>query len=261
MDVPVIPRSLVRGSLTQHRELAASNRLLASLSEQHQRRFLAGCDHVDLQFADVLYRAGERIDYVYFPLGCLISSITVLDADSKMEFGIVGDEGMLGLPIVLGVDRAAQEALVQGGGAALRMRARALGGHCGRGSTLHRQLHRYAYVVMSQLAQSAACARFHLIEARLARWLLTTRDRAHSNRFRMTHEFLGYMLGVRRVAVSLAAGGLQRRGLIKYSRGILEILDPAALETSSCGCYRRGKELYREVMQTSARRARAPRRS
>jgi CRP-like cAMP-binding protein len=248
--------SLVRGSVTKHRGLAAGNHLLAGLPERNQRHVLAGCDHVDLRFADVLYRSGERIDYVYFPLGCLISLITVLDANSKIEFGIVGDEGMLGLPILLGVGIARQDALVQGGGAALRMRAGALDGYCGRGSLLERRLSRYAYVVMSQLAQSAACLRFHLIEARLSRWLLMTRDRAHSDQFRMTHEFMAYMLGVRRVAVSLAANGLQRRGLIKYSRGILEILDPAALEISSCSCYRRSKDLYQKVMQAPARRAR-----
>lgn len=234
--------------MTLRRQPASCNRLLADLPERSRRHFVASCDHVELHFADVLYRCGERIDHVYFPLGCFISSITELPGDVTLELGIIGNEGMLGIPVVLGVDIAEQSALVQGAGSALRMTTAALEHYCGQGSTLHRQLHRYAYVVMSQLAQFAACTHYHLIEARLARWLLMTRDRAHADEFRLTHEFLAAMLGVRRVAVSLAAGSLQRRGLIHYSRGVIAIIDAATLEKSACACYGRSKRLYDDVM-------------
>jgi CRP-like cAMP-binding protein len=209
---------------------------------------MASCDRVELKFAEVLCQAGEQIRHVYFPLESFISLVTALDEGEKLEVGIVGDEGMFGVSLALGVNISPQHALVQGAGPALRMSAASFLRHYKQSQALRQVLNRYVYVLMSQVAQTAACTRYHLVEARLARWLLLTRDRAHSNKFRLTHEFLAYMLGVRRVGVTQAASSLHERELIKYSRGAITILNPAGLEKASCRCYQQGKDMYEKTL-------------
>jgi CRP-like cAMP-binding protein len=186
---------------------------------------------------------------VYFPLDSFISLVTVLADGARLEVGMVGDEGMLGTSVMLGVDISPQHALVQGAGAALRLSTAEFQVQCSRSPALRQSVNRYIYVLMGQLAQTAACTHFHLIEARLARWLLMTRDRAHSPRFRLTHEFLAYILGVRRVGITKAAGSLQDLGLIRYSRGMIVIQDARGLEKASCRCYQRDKDIYKRVME------------
>jgi CRP-like cAMP-binding protein len=227
---------------------APANRLLSVLSERSRRRFLASCTPVELHLGAVLCNPGERIRHVYFPTDSFISLVTTLDDGARLEVGIVGDEGMLGTSLVLGVAIAPQYALVQGAGPALRMTAAAFRSYCDRSAVLCQHLDRYLYVLMSQVAQTAACTGFHAVEPRLARWLLMTRDRAHSNRFHLTHEFLAYMLGVRRVGITEAAGSLQARGLIRYSRGEILVRDPAALERIACPCYRQAKDMYEQML-------------
>ncbi len=221
---------------------------MTALSRRNRERFVSDCARVDLQFGDILCEAGERISHVYFPVDGFISLITALDDGAALEVGIVGDEGMVGTSLVLGVTTSPQRAVVQGAGATLRMSAPVFERHCRECVELRRTLQRYIDVLMRQLAQTAACTGYHLVEARLARWLLLSRDRAHRNQFRLTHEFLAYMLGVRRVGVTQAARSLQEQGLIEYHRGDITILDNVGLTKAACACYARGNRTYEQVL-------------
>jgi CRP-like cAMP-binding protein len=227
---------------------SAVNRLLQALPDSDLRRMLAGSETVELAFADVLYNPGERLGHVYFPTRSFISLIMPVDVSSSLEVGLVGNEGMFGIPLVLGVDVSPMRAVVQGAGPALRMAGPAFRRELGHSRALQREIDRYVLVRLSQLAQTAACTRFHVVEARLARWLLMTQDRAHADNFHVTQEFLALMLGVRRVGVTKAASALQKRRLIHYTRGDITVLDRDGLKAASCGCYKADRESYRRIL-------------
>lgn len=228
------------------------NKLMAALPRAERQQLLSQCESINLPLAQVLCEPGETTRHVYFPTDSFISLIAQSEDNRGLEVGMAGREGMLGVHLALGVARAPLKALVQGAGAAWRMDATSFGDAVERSTALRNVLHKYVYVLMAQLATSAACIRFHEIGPRLARWLLMSQDRAHADCFPVTQEFLAKMLGVRRVGVTAAAGELLRRGLITYHRGELTVLDRAGLEAAACSCYATDLETYRRTMQPRA---------
>jgi CRP-like cAMP-binding protein len=222
---------------------AIPNLLLASLPRETYLKLLPGLSPVTLAFGDVLYEPEQAIRNVYFPSACLVSLLTIVEGHFALEVGMVGREGMVGSPLALGVAVSPVRALVQGGGPALRMN-KAVFVSALRGSPpLQRGLDGYIHKLMGQISQTAGCNRFHDVEARLARWLLMTRDRVGAAEFPMTQRFLSHMLGVRRVGVSGAASAFQQRKLIEYRWGEIKILDHRGLEAAACSCYAAGAEL------------------
>jgi len=228
--------------------MPTDNLLLAALPAAARRRLTANRVPVNLAIGEILSEAGERKRHVYFPIEGFISLITPAQGRGQLEIGLVGCEGMLGVPLLLGVDVSPLRAMVQGAGRAWRVDAATLQQELAANVAVRTSLNRYLYVFLAQLMQTATCTRFHLIEARLARWLLMTRDRAHSNQFHVTHEFLALILGVRRVGVTSAASALQRRQLIRYRRGDISILDVRGLERAACACYEIDKQVYSRIL-------------
>jgi CRP-like cAMP-binding protein len=227
---------------------SAVNLLLEALPSSDRRRVLAECETVEIAFADVLYIPWERLAHVYFPTTSFISLIMPVDESDSLEVGLIGNEGMFGVQLALGVDSSPVRAVVQGAGSALRIDAASFRRELGRSQPLQHAIDRYVFVHLSQLAQTAACTRFHLVEARLARWLLMTQDRAHADNFHITQEYLAFMLGVRRVGITKAASSLQKRSLIHYSRGHITVLDRRGLKAASCGCYKADRASYDRIL-------------
>jgi PAS domain S-box-containing protein len=222
----------------------AANSLLAALPRKDYRRLLAGLEPVTLNYGDVLYEPGESIQHVYFPNDSLVSLLTTIEGHQALEVGLVGREGMVGLSLALGIGVSPVRALVQGTGTAMRMQSAQFSKEFRRCLPLQRALYRHAYSMLGQVRQTAACNRFHQVDARLARWLLMTHDRVQSDEFLLTQEFLADMLGVRRAGVTNAASALQRHKLISYRRGKIRILDRKGLEAASCSCYEIVANLY-----------------
>lgn len=227
-----------------------TNLLLDGLPSMGRQQLLSLSESVELVFGDLIYEPGEVISHVYFPTNSFISLILPIDGGASLEVGLVGNEGMYGTPVMLGVDISQFLTRVQGSGPALRIATPLFLRELDLSSALRRKMKRYLYVTMKQLAQTAACNRFHLVEERLARWLLMTQDRAHSDEFHITQEFLAQMLGVRRVGVTKAASSLQHKKLISYSRGDIKIHDSIGLEAASCRCYRADKEIYDRILHS-----------
>jgi CRP-like cAMP-binding protein len=221
-----------------------TNSLLAALPHKDYQLLLDRLEPVTLTFGEVLYRPGEPIHHVYFPTDSLVSLLTLAEGHQALEVGMVGYEGMLGIPLALGVNDSPVRALVLGSGTALRMASADFRNEFQRSLLLQREVYRYTYELMAQMTQTAACNSFHQVEARLARWLLMTRDRMRSNQFHQTQDLLGNILGVRRVGVTKAAGALRQRKLISYNRGEISILDGDGLEAAACQCYQVVKDMH-----------------
>ena len=224
--------------------ITVANSLLAALPVKDRQSLLAHLESVTLSAGEVLYRPGEPIIHVYFPTDTLVSLLTLADGHQALEVGMVGREGMIGIPLALGISESPVHAVVQGAGVALRMTSAHFHREFQRSAQLQREVYRYIYELMIQMTQTAACNRFHRVEPRLARWLLMTRDRVRSNRFHLTQDILSNMLGVRRVGVTKAAGDLRLRKLISYNRGEICILDAAGLEAAACQCYQIVKDMH-----------------
>ena len=221
------------------------NSLLAALPKQDYQRLARHLEPVSLTSRQVLYEPCDPISHVYFPESGVISLLTVVGPNKAAEVAVVGYEGVVGESTMLGIHTSHLRALVQAEGTAQRIESSRLCKELGTNSHWFRGLFRFTNALMSQSAQTAACNQFHTVDARLARWLLATRDRVKSRNFNLTHEFLSVMLGVRRVGITGAAMKLQKLKLITYSRGNIHILDPVRLEAAACSCYGVVKEIYR----------------
>ncbi len=215
-----------------------ANRLLAALPAKEYQRLLPELEDVTLAFAQVIYEPGDTIRHAYFPNDSIVSLLAAEDYHASLEVGMIGNEGMAGISVFMGVSTSRTLALVQGAGAAVRMKSAVLRRESDHVGSFHRLLHRYTHSLWTQMSLCSACNRFHTLNARLARWLLMTQDRIGTDEFRLTQEFMSNMLGVRREGVNKVAGELQRGKLISYSRGHMAILNRAGLERISCECYR-----------------------
>lgn len=226
-----------------------ANGLLSALPSIERSEILERCELVRLDFGEVLSEPGQPLRHVYFPVEGFISQFAVPgEAGNELEIGLVGSEGMYGVELALGVNERPLRCVVHGAGRAWRMNAADFRNALDTFPALRRVIDRYLCVLLTQLAQIAACTRFHLVEERLARWLLMTQDRTEGDHLHLTHAVLAQMLGVRRSGVSTAAAALQSRGLINYSRGHIEILDRHGLEEASCECYRAGQTAYARML-------------
>lgn len=214
------------------------NRILALLPPEEFKRLRPHLRPVRLTKGKVLYEAGEAISHAYFLVSGMASLVSTTAEGSAVEIGMIGNEGLAGLPVILWSDTSPYDVMIQFPANALQIRAASLKAEFNRGERLQELLLRYTQVVLIQLAQSASCNRFHTMEARLCRWLLISRDRINSETLPLTQEFLSHMLGTPRTNVAVIAGKLQRLGLISHSRGKIQILDSGGLEAFSCECYR-----------------------
>lgn len=237
-----------RNGVKQARPAESRNHLLALLPREDRLRLIALCETVELTLGEVLAEPGATTSFVYFPIDSFISLIAQTDEKLGLEVGMVGRESMLGAQLTVGVTISPLHALVQGEGSALRIRAAAYKREIEDSPAVRRIMGRHFYVQDAQLAASAACVRFHLVGPRLARWLLMSHDRARADTFHVTHEFLAYMLGVRRVSITTAAVAMQRGGLVSYHRGELTVNDRSGLEQAACSCYLANRQLYDQLL-------------
>jgi CRP-like cAMP-binding protein len=224
------------------------NRFLRALPADSYDRLIAEVEPLEMPAPLMLWESNARIRSVYFPRTCVISLLMPLPENGPVEAATVGNEGWVGVPLIMGSASTTAMALVQVSGEGLRMPAATFLGLLERDATLRARAMLYAHALFEQTAQSVACNRRHSMSQRCARWLLMTHDRVLNGEFVLTQEFLAMMLGVRRATVTVAAGMLQEAGLIKYSRGRVTVVDRERLEEASCDCYRIVEDSYRRTM-------------
>jgi CRP-like cAMP-binding protein len=227
---------------------ASNNLLLAGLATRVRNALLEDAETVTLRSGERLWEARGRAAYVLFPIDCSVALMADFEDEPTIEAGLIGHEGMVGVPLVLGMPICAFGAVVQGSGRAWRVAGPHLTTALDRHGGLRERLNRYACLRLLQLAQGAGCRSLHRVEGRLARWLLMSRDRERSDELGLTHEFLAHMLGVRRAGVTIAAHALQDRQLIRYARGRIRVLDGRGLEAAACACYVREKKTYESML-------------
>jgi len=218
------------------------NRILNALPREEYEHLLPNLERVHLPKGKTLCHAGDIIHSAYFITGGMVSLLSTTEDGDIVEVAMVGSEGMTGVPLVLKVDTAPYQIMVQIKADAMKIKASALKAEFNRGGQLQSLLLRYTHSVLCHVAQSAVCNRFHTLEERLCRWLMISRSVMHSDTIFLTQEFISHMLGAPRTGVTMIAGNLQRKKLISYTRGKIQILDPRALESNSCGCYRAVRE-------------------
>jgi CRP-like cAMP-binding protein len=229
------------------KRVSVPNHLLGALPRKDYHKLLPVLEPVKLAFREVLYESHAQIRHVYFPIDCFVSMLTTVDAGRAAEVGLIGSEGMIGVPMALGVAVSPFRAVVQGGGTAMRLKTGDFRRHFSNSPALKREVFLFTHLLMIQIAQTAACNRFHVVTQRMARWILMTRDRVNSNEFPITQEFLALMLGVRRVGVSAAMCGLRERKLIVYRHGTITVLDREGLMAAACVCYKTVKDTYAQA--------------
>ncbi|MEO1132376.1 MAG: Crp/Fnr family transcriptional regulator [Cyanobacteria bacterium J06639_1] len=224
------------------------NRLLALVSDATYNRLQPHFEVVSLPAGRILYEPGEAIQEMFFPCGAMISFVSTMENGSTTEIGMVGYEGMTGLPAIWGGKSSTSRAIVQVGGDAIAIDAKTIKEEFARGEDLQRILLLYMQAFLTQVSQTAACNRQHATEERLSRWLLSARDCVHRSELPLTQEFVANMLGIRRPSVTVAAGMLQQAGVIRYARGNIVILDVATLENCACECYAIVKAEYERLL-------------
>ena len=239
------------------KQVSVPNHLLAALPRKDYQKLLPVPEPVKLAFGEILYESHAQIRHVYFPIDCFVSMLTTVDAGRAAEVGLIGSEGMIGVPMALGVAVSPFRAVVQGGGTAMRLKTADFRRSFSNSAALKREVFLFTHLLMIQVAQTAACNRFHVVTQRMARWMLMTRDRVNSNEFRITQEFLALMLGVRRVGVSAAMCRLGERKLIVYRRGTITILDHEGLVAAACVCYKTVKDSYAQAQAKKGNSQRA----
>jgi CRP-like cAMP-binding protein len=227
---------------------SVANRLVEGLPRKARNELLAMCEPVELSLGEVLYRRDLPARHIYFPTGGTLSLWSPPGDLPVLEIAMVGNEGMLGAHLALGVRTSATFAEVRGAGSAWRMAAAHFKAELTRNAPLERSIHRYLHVTILQYVSMARCSRFHNLDQRLARWLLMTHDRARTDTFSVTQELMASMLGVRRVGITAAASALQRRGVIEYARGEVTILNRASLEAAACSCYAADRRSYSKFL-------------
>ncbi|HVG22472.1 MAG TPA: Crp/Fnr family transcriptional regulator [Blastocatellia bacterium] len=225
------------------------SQILNALPDAEYSRLLAKFETVSLDFKQIIYDCGEPVEFIYFPNQCVVSLISVIEGGSKVEVSMVGNEGLVGLAALLGCGIAPNQALTLVAGRATRVEVAAVKEEFNRGGLLHEILLHYMQVMLAQLSQNASCNRVHSIEERLSRWLLMICDRAESLEFSLTHEFISDLLGTRRAGVTVAAGLLQKKDIIRYSRGRVVVVDRRGLEERACKCYKAARQEYDHFAQ------------
>jgi CRP-like cAMP-binding protein len=226
------------------------NQILAALSSDEYERLSPHLQEVQLSIGTILYDFDDRITHVYFPNNDTIGSLlSATEHDTAVEIGVTGSEGVLGFSVLMGLETTPHRVLIQIPGTALKVKSRVIREEFKRGGRFHDLVLRYVHALFTQASQTAVCNRLHPVEARLARWLLTVRDRVEADQFPITHDFMARMLGANRATVSLTAAIIQQAGYIRYTRGKLNVLDAEGLEDVSCECYGIVKKRYEDILK------------